>query len=335
MPPPAPRSPRLIKSFAMPVDPAAFAGVPSVTALKLLPDAKVLLAAAMDRRVVACDLTAEPGPPKPPAPGPAPIVGKHLGWAHDNWVHDLDVHPDGKRVATGGTDRHIKLWKWGEEEPLASFKAHDECVRAVCFSPDGNFLASAGDDGLVRLWSVDSAKLLMTLDPQGSYLDTLAWSVDGTRLFSSGRDGKVCLWDVADKQPARVNDIDNRRDIEDEPLNGGFSYPGGVRRLTCSPDGKLVAAVGLKSLNVAEAATGKEVLKLDGRGFGVAFDPTSRLLAFSQEKDLLVWDFQAGGVTFRVPVNQLGIFAICFLGGGKQLVAGGCNGVVGLWNLTA
>src|SRR4051812_49013587 len=70
-----PRTPKMLKSFTMPVDPTAFAGVPSVTALKPLPAAKVLLAAAMDRRVVCCDLTAE---------GSTPIRGTHLRWSHDN-----------------------------------------------------------------------------------------------------------------------------------------------------------------------------------------------------------------------------------------------------------
>ena len=329
-----PRSPRLIKSFAMPVDPAAFAGVPSVTALKLLPAANVLLAAAMDRRVVCCDLAAEPPPPKMGAT-PAPIVGKHLSWAHDNWIHVLDVHPDGERVASGGTDRQIKLWKWGQEQPLASFRAHDDCVRAVAFSPDGRLLASAGDDGRVRIWDVATTRSVATLDPNGSFLDTLAWSVDGKRLFSSGRDGKIHLWAVEQQQLARTDDLDNRRDIEDEQLNGGFSYPGGVRRLTCSPDGKLIAAVGLKSLNVADAATGTAVHKMDGRGFGVAFDSSSRWLAFSQENNILIWDFSTRAVSHRIAVNQLGIFSLAFLNDGKNLVAGGCNGVVGLWDLTA
>jgi WD40 repeat protein len=309
----------------MPVDAAVFAGVPSVTALKPLPKANVLLAAAMDRRVVCCDLAAE---------GKGAIKGKHHSWSHDNWIHDLDIHPDGERVATGGTDRHIKIWKWGEDASLAAFKAHDDCVRAVCFSPNGDLLASAGDDGKIRLWDVATAKEIATLDPRGSFLDTLAWCIDGKRLFSSGRDGKVHAWEIEQKAAAGVNDIDNRRDIEDEPLNGGFSYPGGVRRLTCSPDGKLLAAVGLKSLNVADAATGKERFKVDGRGFGVAFDPTSRWLAFSQEKDVLIWDLQANGVSHKIVMNQLGIFAICFLNGGKQLAAGGCNGVVGVWDLS-
>src|SRR5262245_30772598 len=95
MAPPQPKPARLVKSYAMPVDAAVFSGVPSVTALKLLASANVLLAAAMDRRVVICDLTAE---------NPKRIPAKHHSWAHDNWVHSMDVHPDGQRVVTGGAD---------------------------------------------------------------------------------------------------------------------------------------------------------------------------------------------------------------------------------------
>jgi WD40 repeat protein len=334
---PQPKSPLLIKSFAMPADPAAFAGVPSVTALKPLPQAKLLLAAAMDRRVVCCDPAAKTQPPRAGAPPGEPLPGipaKHLGWSHDNWVHDLDVHPDGARVATGGNDRQIKIWKWGQDQPLAAFKAHDDSVRAVAFSRDGRLLASAGDDGLVRLWDVAMVKALATLDPRGSFLDALAWSADGKQLFAGGNDGKLFVWDVEPKRLARALDVENRRDIEDEPLNGGFSYPGGVRGLACSPDGKQIAVVGLKSLNLLETATGKEVLKVDGRGFGVAFDPSGRRLAFSQEKDILVWDFQTSGVSHHITVNQLGLFDLCFLDGGKQLASGGCNGLVGIWDLS-
>jgi WD40 repeat protein len=314
---------RLVKSFAMPVDRAAFAGVPSVTALKLLPRANVLLAAAMDRRVVCCDLAAT---------APARIPAKHLAWAHDNWVHALDVHPDGVRIATGGADRRIALWKWGQDRPLAQFKAHDDWVRAVAFAPDGRLLASAGDDGLVRLWDMEG-RPVGTLDPRASFLDTLAWSLDGKQLLSSGHDGKLHFWDVERRTLLRSLDIDNRRNIEDEPPNGGFSYPGGIRRLTSSPDGKLFATVGLTSLHVAELASGKQVLKLDGRAFGVAFAPDSKRLAFSQEKALLVWDFQAKGITHQIAVDQLGMFGLCFLADGRQLAAGGCNGWVGLWDL--
>lgn len=334
------KAPRLLKSFSMPVDRAVFSGVPSVTALGLLPRANVLLAAAMDRRVVCCDLAAE-APTTPAAKGSPPgqkatvIPAKHLTWSHENWVHDLDVHPDGVRVATGGTDRCIKIWKWGQEQPLAAFKAHDDWVRAVAFSPDGRLLASAGDDGLARLWDANTGRAIATLDPRGTFLDVLAWTVDSKQLLTAGNDGKIAVWDIGRQQLLRSLDLENRRLIEDEPLNGGFSYPGGVRGLTCSPDGKLIAVVGLTSLHVNEAASGKQVLRQEGRGFGVAFDASSRFLVFSQEKALLLWDFQAGRVMHQIAVEQLGLFGICFLKGGQQLASGGCNGWVGLWDLTA
>ena len=65
------------------------------------------------------------------------------------------------------------------------------------------------------------------------------------------------------------------------------------------------------------------------------FSPDGRRLAFSQEKDLVVWDFQAPGITHRMAVDQLGQFGMCFLKDGQQLASGGCNGWIGLWDLTA
>jgi hypothetical protein len=77
------------------------------------------------------------------------------------------------------------------------------------------------------------------------------------------------------------------------------------------------------------------VLKRAGRGFGEVFAPGSRQLAFSQEKDLVVWDLQAGRESHRIQVDQFGLFGICFLEGGRQLASGGCNGRVGLWEIPA
>jgi WD40 repeat protein len=330
--PTQPRQARLINWFSMPVDTASFSGVPGVTGLASLPKAKALLAAAMDRRVVCCDLTA----PLPKTKRLGPIVpAKHLNWAHENWIHDIAVHPDGVRVATGGYDRHVKLWRWGEEKPLADIKAHDDWVRVVAFSPDGKILASAGDDGLVRLWESESGKAVATLDSGSGRLDVMAWSIDNKQLLVSGNDGVLRFWNVESRKVARSIDLDNRRLIEDEPLNGGFSYPGGLRGLACSPDGKLVAAVGLTSLHVLEMPTGKEVLQQVGRGFGVAFSPDSKLLAFSQEMQLLVWDFSTKQISHRIVGDQLGLFAMFFRDGGKLLTAGGCNGRVGTWELSS
>ena len=327
------KPPRLVRSYAIPVDEAVFAGIPSVTALKPLPAMNLMLAAAMDHRVIGCDLASEI-PAEDAGEDAAGLTGTHLNWSHGGWIHALDVHPDGRRVATGGVDRIVKLWRWGEDEPLAVCAGHEEWVRVLAFSPDAQLLASAGDDCMVRLWNVETAEQLATLDPETSYLDALAWSPDSTTLYAGGNDGLIHSWDVRQEKLIGSTDIGNRRNIEDETLNGGFSYPGGIRGMTCSPSGELLAAVGLTSLRVLNTADGGEVLSREGRGFGVAFHPSSRWLAFSQEKDIVFWDFESGQECQRVPANQLGLFDIAFFDDGRRLAAGGCNGRVDIWDLS-
>src|SRR4051794_35530509 len=178
---------RLINWFSMPADALVFAGTPGVTGMAALPKAQVLLAAAMDHRVVCCDLTA----PVPQAKTPlGPVVpAKHSGWMHDHWIHDVAVHPDGVRVATGGYDRQVKLWHWGQDRPVAKMKAHGDWVRVVAFSPDGKLLASAGDDGCVRLHDASDGKPAGGLEVGAGRLDVLAWSADSKQLLISGEDG--------------------------------------------------------------------------------------------------------------------------------------------------
>jgi WD40 repeat protein len=350
MTPSAPGPAPLVNWFTMPVEAAAFSGIPGITGMALLPKAGVLLAAAMNRRVIACDLKAPipavkelVGPPRPTGPGAvalkraaaAPqeptIPARFHDWAHDNWIHDIAVHPDGVRVATCGYDRHVKVWRWGQDKPLFDLAAHEDWVRVVAFSPDGKLLASAGDDGTARLWDAATGKAVSSLRG-GDYLDALAWTPDSKRLLISGNDGILRVWEVGSPD-ARTVDVSNRREIEDEPLNGGFSYPGGVRGLAVSPDGRSVAAAGLYSLVVLDLNTLKKTLEIPGRAFGVAYSPDGGRIAFSQEQDLLVYDLGTKQVRHKIMVKQLGQFALFFLDGGKRLTAAGCNGRVGLWEV--
>ncbi|MBY0233261.1 MAG: hypothetical protein K2W96_28605 [Gemmataceae bacterium] len=318
---------RLVQWFTMPADPAVFSGTPGVTGLAAHPKGG-LLACAMDRRLVLCDLSAKPVEQKPLGPVAA---AKHHAWAHENWLHDVAVH--GERVATAGYDRLVRLWKWGESKADADLAGHGDWVRVVLFSPDGKTLASAGDDGTARLWDAATGKPLAVLEAGDRYLDALAWSPDGRTLLAAGHDGILRFWDAAGRRLIRSVDIGNRRDIEDEPLNGGFSYPGGARGLAVSPDGKTVAVAGLYSL-VLLGVDGKKAGEVAGRAFGCAFSPDGKRLLFSQEKDLVVLDAATRKETHRMKGDQLGLFAMLWLDG-KRVAAGGCNGRVGIWEIPA
>jgi WD40 repeat protein len=94
--------------------------------------------------------------------------------AHKGWVMNLSPFPDGKRVATCGSDRSVKVWDCGmglaSSTPVHSFEGvHDglvwglDCGRVVGASQGGFSggrssgdrlkLISCGNDGVIQVFS--------------------------------------------------------------------------------------------------------------------------------------------------------------------------------------
>jgi WD40 repeat protein len=148
-------------------------------------------------------------------------------------IQTLAFHPDGKRLASAGTDGVIRVQIVDDEKRIAreDFRfpsGHGGTVMSLAFSGEGRLLASSGADG-VRLWDVRRGELLRVLAGHlNGLVAAVAFSPDGKRLATGSSDGAIKIWDI-------------RTGFELLTLSDHRSH---VAAVAFSPDGCLLASCG-------------------------------------------------------------------------------------------
>jgi WD40 repeat protein len=108
--------------------------------------------------------------------------------AHDGWIRDLATSPDGKLLASCGSDQFVRLWAADDGTKQAEIAAGRDVLR-VLWMPDGTILA--GDDrGLVKHWRTDGT-LIRQFDAAPLYTLSRLQDVGGVHALAIDREGKL------------------------------------------------------------------------------------------------------------------------------------------------
>lgn len=124
--------------------------------------------------------------------------------AHEKWIRNLAVHPDGKTVASVGDDMVCRLWNAETGEMGRELRGHRALTQhhfrsklfAVAFSADGQHVATSDQVGHTVIWDFSSGKEIATFEAPTFYeWDTTAevfndHSYGGVRAVAFSPDGK-------------------------------------------------------------------------------------------------------------------------------------------------
>ena len=149
---------------------------------------------------------------------------------HLDWVNALALSPDGKILASGGSDRAVKLWDTETWQLKATLPApvHPYQVRGVAFSPDAKSLLTVGAESNFKVWNIDRLECVFVGETKDRELSAGVFSPNGTLIATSGTDQTVELWSAFDGgEAARLH---GHRDD--------------VPALAFSPDGKTIVSGG-------------------------------------------------------------------------------------------
>ncbi|WP_215787270.1 CHAT domain-containing WD40 repeat protein [Paractinoplanes bogorensis] len=256
--------------------------------------------------------------------------GAAAGWWGSNFTigsGQVVFSPDGSILATGSTDRVVRLWDPTTGQELAALSGHTKPVRSLAFSPGGELLASGSADKTIRLWNPTSGQAVRTpLIGHTDWVQSVAFSPDGAVLASGSADQTVRLWDPATGQPVG------------EPIKGHRNW---VRTVAFGVDNEILASAGndgtIRLWNISTGELIGEPLTGHTRMVrALAFSPDGAVLASSSaDKTIRLWDPHTGQPVGEPLSGNAGeLWSVTFSPDGRLLASGGNDGSVQLWNVS-
>jgi WD40 repeat protein len=238
---------------------------------------------------------------------------------HTKIVPSAAISADSGTVATGGSDRSVRLFDLASGHAGPELR-HPKGVLAVTLSPGGDLVLSGCDDGCARLWDTRTGKLRGAALKLDGAVTATAFSRDGERFVTGTSEGQVAIWRTADSEPVFA------------PVHG---QP--VLTAEFSRDGSLLLICGLNEFRLLDVAQGGFV------GPALSHNADVRAACFSADEQFIltaaddgtarIWDrHKQYECVARLQHKLLPVLVARFSPDGGLILTGATDGSARLWD---
>lgn len=240
-----------------------------------------------------------------------------------NTINGLAVSPDGRQLASSGSDRLIRLWNLDTKSFTMEIPGHADWVYGMAYTVDGKQLISASADRTIRIWDVAYGRNDMVLTGATDQVFWVSVDPNGRYLTSASADNLIRVWDISVRGSREIMTLDHQDRVRD---------------VVFSPDGKMLASAGVNGvINLWDAATGGLVRQLNmtaarsAESMFWSYDGHYIAAGYSSGQTI-IWDMTTHKAALILQGHGKGVSGVALNGDYSRLATGDDAGLVHLYD---
>ncbi|GJJ74482.1 hypothetical protein EMPS_06840 [Entomortierella parvispora] len=227
---------------------------------------------------------------------------------------------DNSQIASGSSDRLIRIWNLPSGELYRTLGGHSGKVISVEFSPDGLLIASASEDGTIRIWNKEAGTIASIMGNQVQKVKCLAWSPDSVRVAAGSKESTIRIWNIVTGEMEKELDAKSRV----------------VDTISYSPDGQILAAGTGSEARLWKVGVYENPIFLTGHTLRIkdlAFSRDGqRIATCSTDQSVRLWDQQTGALVTIWNGHTHHVIHVVFLNDG-EVASASWDGTVRFWQM--